>query len=154
MAKINASTVFVFVGENKIAKTTAYQLSVEMSQLDSTSNTSGFFKDHITKVAIWTISTDALTIFDGYSYSDLYNVFVNKQRVWLSIGDESNYTLLGLAAVESLTQTAEMENAASFAISFKGVGELYPTTLPGERYIIDELFEIIIDQDSNFLIYT
>jgi hypothetical protein len=47
-----------------------------------------------------------------------------------------------------------MEEAASISVSFKGVGGLYPTILPAERFIVDELFEIIIDQDGNFLVYT
>jgi hypothetical protein len=47
-----------------------------------------------------------------------------------------------------------MEQAASITATFKGVGGLYPTILPAERFIIDEILEIIIDQDGNFLVYT
>ena len=62
--------------------------------------------------------------------------------------------LLGLAMVESLSQSGEMESAASFSVSFTGVGQLYANDLPAERFIVDELFEKIIDQDGNFLVYT
>ena len=81
-------------------------------------------------------------------------MLITKQRVWVSIGSETNTIFLGLAMVESLTQSGEMESVASFSATFKGVGELYKTDLPAERFIIDELFEILIDQDSNFLVYT
>ena len=154
MAKLNGSTLFVLIGEQKIAKSKAYELSVEMQKLDSVSNANGMFTDHISKIGSWSLSTDALTIYDGYSYGDLYNLLITKQRVWLSIGSETNTIFLGLAMVESLTNSAELENVVSFSVSFKGVGELYETDIPAERFIIDELLEIIIDQDSNFLIYT
>ena len=154
MAKINGSTLFVLVGEQRIAKSKAYELSVEMEKLDSVSNTNGLFTDHISKIGSWSLSTDALTIYDGYSYGDLYNLLITKQRVWLSVGSETNTIFIGLAMVESLTQSAEMESVASFSVSFKGINELYQADLPAERFIIDELFEKIIDQDSNFLVYT
>lgn len=154
MAKLNGSTLFVLVGEQRIAKSKAYELSVEMEKLDSVSNINGMFTDHISKIGSWSLSTDALTIYDGYSYGDLYNLLITKQRVWLSVGSETNTIFIGLAMVESLTQSAEMENVANFSVSFKGINELYQADLPAERFIIDELFEIIIDQDSNFLVYT
>lgn len=154
MAKVNGSTLFVLVGEQMIAKAKAYELSIEMEQLDSVSNANGFFSDHISKIGSWSLSSDALTIYDGYSYGDLFEVFKNRQRVWLSIGSETDYNLLGLAMVESLSQSGEMENAASFSVSFTGVGQLYANDLPAERFIVDELFEKIIDQDGNFLVYT
>lgn len=154
MAKVNGSTLFVLVGDQIIAKSKAYNLSVEMEKLDSISNANGMFADHISKIGSWSLTSDALTIYDDYSYGDLYEIFKNRQRVYLSIGAETDYTLLGLAMVESLSQSAEMENAASYSVNFRGVGELYQTNLPAERFIIDELFEKIIDQDSNFLVYT
>lgn len=154
MGKVNGSTLFVIVGEQIIAKSKAYNLSVEMQKLDSVSNTNGMFTDHISKIGSWSLSSDALTIYDGFSYGQLFDIFKNRQRVWLSIGAETDYTLLGIAMVESLANSAEMENVASYSISFRGVGQLYATDLPAERFIIDELFEKIIDQDSNFLVYT
>jgi predicted secreted protein len=154
MGKVNGSTLFVIVGEQIIAKSKAYNLSVEMQKLDSVSNTNGMFTDHISKIGSWSLSSDALTIYDGFSYGQLIDIFKNRQRVWLSIGAETDYTLLGLAMVESLSNSAEMENVSSYSISFRGVGQLYATDLPAERFIIDELFERIIDQDSNFLVYT
>ena len=154
MAKINGSTLFVLVGEQMIAKTKAYELSIEMEQLDSVSNANGFFADHISKIGSWSLSSDALTIYDGYSYGDLYNLLISRQRVWLSIGSETDYNLLGLAMLDSLSQSGEIESAATFSVSFTGVGQLYANDLPAERFIVDELFEKIIDQDSNFLVYT
>jgi predicted secreted protein len=154
MAKVNGSTLFVLVGEQMIAKAKAYELSIEMEQLDSVSNANGFFSDHISKIGSWSLSSNALTIYDGYSYGDILEVFKNRQRVWLSIGSETDYNLLGMAMVESLSQSGEMENAASFSVSFTGVGQLYANDLPAERFIVDELFEKIIDQDGNFLVYT
>lgn len=154
MAKVNGSTLYVFVGENRIAKAKAYNISVEMSQLGSTSNQSGFFADHIQHIGSWSLSSESLLIYDGYSYGNLYDAFANRERVWLSIGDETNYTLIGLAVIEALTQTGPLEAVAAISAEFKGVGQLYPSTAPSERFIIDELLEKIIDQDSNFLIYT
>jgi hypothetical protein len=152
--KINGSSLFVFIGENKIAKTTGYNLSIEMSQLDSTSNESGFFADHIPHIARWTLTSDSLLIYDGYSYGNIYDAFINRERVWLSIGDETNYTLIGLALIASLSKSGPLEAVPSISVEFTGVGELYPSTTPFESFIIDELLERIIDQDSNFLIYT
>jgi hypothetical protein len=154
MAKVNGSTLFVLIGENRIAKTTGYNLSIEMSQLDSTSNESGFFADHIQHIASWTLTSDSLLIYDGYSYGNIYDAFINRQRVWLSIGDEANYTLLGLALISSLSKSGPLEAVPTISVEFTGVGEIYASTAPAERFIVDELFERIIDQDSNFLIYT
>jgi predicted secreted protein len=154
MAKLNGTTLFVLVGEQRIAKSKAYELSVEMQQLDSVSNANGMFTDHISKIGSWSLSTDALTIYDGYSYGDLYNLLITKQRVWISVGSETQTIFLGLAMVEALTQSGQMENVVTFSVNFKGIGELYQTDLPAERFIIDELLETIIDQDSNFLVYT
>ena len=154
MAKVNGSALFVTVGLNRVAKSTAYELSAEMGQLDRTSNESGFFADHISKLASWSLSSESLYIQDGYSFGDLFNAYVNRERVYLSAGQDDNLTFIGLAMIESLSQSAPLENVATISATFKGVGGLYPTILPAERFIIDELFEIIIDQDGNFLVYT
>lgn len=154
MAKVNGSALFVSVGLNKVAKSTAYNLSAEMSQLDSVSNDSGYFADHISKLGSWSISSDSFYIQDGFSFGDLYTAFVNRERVYLSAGQDDSLTFIGLATIETLSQSAEMETAAAMSITFKGVGGLYPTILPAERFIVDELYEIIIDQDGNFLVYT
>ena len=154
MAKVNGSALFVTVGLNRVAKSTSYELSAEMGQLDKTSNESGFFADHISKLASWSLSSDSLYIQDGFSFGDLFNAYVNRERVYLSAGQEDNLTFIGLAMIESLSQSAPMENVATISASFKGVGGLYPTILPADRFIVDELFQIIIDQDGNFLVYT
>jgi predicted secreted protein len=154
MAKVNGSALFVTVGLNQVAKSTAYELSAEMGQLDKTSNESGFFADHISRLASWSLSSESLYIQDGFSFSDLFNAYVNRERVYLSAGQDDNLTFIGLAMIESISQSAPMENVATISASFKGVGGLYPTILPAERFIVDELFEIIIDQDGNFLVYT
>lgn len=154
MAKVNGSALFVTVGLNRVAKSTSYELSAEMGQLDKTSNESGFFADHISKLASWSLSSESLYIQDGFSFGDLFNAYVNRERVYLSAGQDDNLTFIGLAMIESLSQSAPLENVATISATFKGVGGLYPTILPAERFIIDELFEIIIDQDGNFLVYT
>ena len=124
-----------------------------MSQLDSTSNQSGYFTDHITKLGSWSISSDSFYIQDGFSFGDLFNAYINRERIYLSAGQDDNLTFVGLATIQSLRQLAETENTAAISVTFTGVGPLYPNILPAERFIIDELFEIIIDQDSNFLVY-
>jgi len=154
MAKVNGSILFVTVGLNRVAKSTSYELSAEMGQLDKISNESGFFADHISRLASWSLSSESLYIQDGFSFGDLFNAYVNRERIYLSAGQEDSLTFIGLATIESLSQSAPMENVATISASFKGVGGLYPTILPAERFIIDELFEIIIDQDGNFLVYT
>ena len=154
MGKVNGSALFVTIGLDRVAKSTAYELSAEMGQLDKTSNESGFFADHISKLASWSLSSESLYIQDGFSFGDLFNAYVNRQRVYLSAGQDDNLTFIGLAMIESLSQSAPLENVATISATFKGVGGLYPTILPAERFIIDELFEIIIDQDGNFLVYT
>jgi hypothetical protein len=154
MAKVNGSALFVTVGLNRVAKSTSYELSAEMGQLDKTSNESGFFADHISRLASWSLSSESIYIQDGFSFGDLFNAYVNRERVYLSAGQDDNLTFIGLAMIESISQSAPMENVATISASFKGVGGLYPTILPAERFIVDELFEIIIDQDGNFLVYT
>ena len=154
MAKVNGSALVVYIGLDKVAKSTAYNLSAEMSQLDSVSNQSGFFADHISKLGSWSLSSDSLYIQDGFSFGNLFNAFINRERVYLSAGQEDNLTFIGLATIESLSQSAEMETAAAISVTFRGVGGLYPSILPTERFIIDELLEIIIDQDGNYLVYT
>jgi hypothetical protein len=154
MAKVNGSALFVTVGLNQVAKSTSYELSAEMGQLDKTSNESGFFADHISRLASWSLSSESLYIQDGFSFGDLFNAYVNRERVYLSAGQDDNLTFIGLAMIESISQSAPMENVATISATFKGVGGLYPTILPAERFIVDELFEIIIDQDGNFLVYT
>jgi len=154
MAKVNGSVLFVTVGLNRVAKSTSYELSAEMGQLDKTSNESGFFADHISRLASWSLSSESLYIQDGFSFGDLFNAYVNRERIYLSAGQDDSLTFIGLATIESLSQSAPMENVATISASFRGVGGLYPTILPAERFIIDELFEIIIDQDGNFLVYT
>ena len=154
MAKVNGSALFVTVGLDRVAKSTAYNLSAEMSQLDKTSNESGFFTDHVSRLGSWSLSSDSLYIQDGFSFGDLYNAYINRERIYLSAGQDDNLTFIGLATIESLAQSSPMEETASISATFKGVGGLYPTILPAERFIIDEILEIIIDQDGNFLVYT
>ena len=70
MAKVNGSALFVTVGLDRVAKSTAYNLSAEMSQLDKTSNESGFFTDHVSRLGSWSLSSDSLYIQDGFSFGD------------------------------------------------------------------------------------
>jgi hypothetical protein len=154
MAKVNGSGLFLKVGLNQVAKSTSYELSAEMGQLDKTSNESGFFADHISRLASWSLSSESLYIQDGFSFGDLFNAYVNRERVYLSAGQDDSLTFIGLATIESLSQSGPMEDIAKISATFKGVGGLYPTILPAQRFIVDELFEIIIDQNGNFLVYT
>lgn len=151
---INGSNLFVYVGIDKVAGSTSYTLNAEMNKLNKASNDSGFFADHISGIGTWDLSTDNLLIYDGYNYSQLFEIFANRQTVYLTIGGESGINYIGQAYIESISKSSPLEEVPKISVSFKGIKELYQTDLPLERFIIDELFEIIIDQFGNNLVYT
>jgi predicted secreted protein len=151
---VNGSTLFLYVGLDKVAKTKGYSLDVTMDQLPTTSNTSGFFRDQISKIGAWSISSDSLLVFDGFSYGYLYDLYLNRTKVFLSVGDEDGQSFLGSAFIESINSNGSLESVAAISVSFKGVGQLSISNVTGDRFIIDELFEVIIDQDGNNLVYT
>lgn len=150
---VNGSTLFLFVGLDKIAQSTGYQLDVTMEQIPKISNDSGFFSDHISKIGTWSISSDSLLLYNGFSYEDLFDLYVNRAKVFLSIGDENGQTFLGFALIESISANATFENVPAVSVSFTGVGQLSISDPTCDKYIIDELLEIIVDESGNFLIY-
>ena len=137
----NGTNLVVLVGSEVVAHSTSCSLSVSADLPDSTTKSSGGWADQIGGLKSWSLTTDGLATVDptGASYvvGDIFTQLASRTAVTVKFTTVSGSTPVvgdlywsGLAFIESMDVTADMESPATYSVSFTGTGVLSQGTNP------------------------
>jgi predicted secreted protein len=131
----NGTNLVVLVGSEVIAHSTSCSLSVSADLPDATTKSSGGWAEEIGGLRSWSLTTDGLATVEptnvNYSVGDIFSALNGRTAVTVKFTTASGSTAIvgdlawsGLAFVESLDITADMESPVTYSASFTGTGQL------------------------------
>jgi predicted secreted protein len=138
----NGTNLVVLVGSEVVAHSTSCSLSVSVDLPDSTTKSSQGWADQIGGLKSWSLSTDGLATVDPtgatYIVGDIFTALAARTAVTVKFTTVSSGSTViagdlywsGLAFIESLDVTADMESPATYSVSFTGQGALTQGTNP------------------------
>lgn len=130
----NGTLLVVKVGGVAVAHSTSCSLSVSTDLPDSTTKDSGGWAAQIQGLRSFSLSTDGLAVIEsaaaGVNVEDLFSSIASRTDVTVTFSTfvSGDKIWTGLAAVESLDFTGDMESPATYSASFTGTGPLVMTT--------------------------
>ena len=138
----NGTNLVVLVGTEVVAHSTSCSLSVSVDLPDSTTKSSQGWADQIGGLKSWSLTTDGLATVDPtgatYIVGDIFTALAARTAVTVKFTTVSTGSTViagdlvwsGLAFIESLDVTADMESPATYSVSFTGTGVLTQGTNP------------------------
>jgi len=140
----NGTSLVVLIGSEVIGFATSCSLSIAIDAPDASTKQSLGWADEIGGQKSWSLTTDGLaTVVPGavanyISTTELANFAILRQPVTVKFTTVDNGTsptpgvtpvpndtyYSGLAFIESVDMTADMENPVTYSVSFKGTGPL------------------------------
>ena len=138
----NGTNLVVLVGSEVVAHSTSCSLSVSVDLPDSTTKSSQGWADQIGGLKSWSLTTDGLATVDPtgatYIVGDIFTALAARTAVTVKFTTVSTGSTViagdlywtGLAFIESLDVTADMESPATYSVSFTGTGVLTQGTNP------------------------
>lgn len=130
----NGTLLVVKVGGIAFAHSTSCSLSVSTDLPDASTKDSQGWAAQIQGQRSWSVSTDGLAVIEASA------ALINVEDLFSSISSRTDVTLTfstfvsgdkiwtGVAQIESLDFTGDMESPATFSASFTGTGPLVMTT--------------------------
>jgi predicted secreted protein len=137
----NGTNLVVLVGTEVVAHSTSCSLSVSADLPDATTKSSGGWAEEIAGLRSWSLTTDGLATVEptnvNYSVGDIFSALNGRTAVTVKFTTVTGSTLVvgdlawtGLAFVESLDITADMESPVTYSASFTGTGVLTQAANP------------------------
>ena len=138
----NGTNLVVLVGSEVVAHSTSCSLSVSVDLPDSTTKSSQGWAEQIGGLKSWSLTTDGLATVDPtgatYIVGDIFTALAARTAVTVKFTTVSTGSTViagdlvwsGLAFIESLDVTADMESPATYSVSFTGTGVLTQGTNP------------------------
>jgi predicted secreted protein len=138
----NGTSLVVLIGTEVIGFATSCSLSLAIDAPDASTKQSLGWAEEIGGQRSWSLTTDGLatvvpgTVATYVSTTELANVAKDRVAVTVKFTTVDNSTVggvtpvlgdtyySGLAFIESLDITADMENPVTYSVSFKGTGPL------------------------------
>lgn len=131
----NGTNLVVLVGNEVVAHSTSCSLSVSVDLPDSTTKSSDGWAQQIGGLKSWSLTTDGLATVDptgaNYVVGDIFTTLKDRTTVTVKFTTVTGSTPVvgdlywtGLAFIESLDVTADMESPATYSVSFTGQGVL------------------------------
>jgi predicted secreted protein len=137
----NGTNLVVLVGSEVIAHSTSCSLSVSADLPDATTKQSGGWAEEIGGLRSWSLTTDGLATVEptgtNYVVGDIFSALNSRTAVTVKFTTATGSTVIvgdlawsGLAFVESLDITADMESPVTYSASFTGTGVLTQAANP------------------------
>jgi len=131
----NGTNLVVLVGSEVVAHSTSCSLSVSVDLPDATTKSSEGWAQQIGGLKSWSLTTDGLATVDptgaNYVVGDIFTALKDRTTVTVKFTTVTGSTPVpgdlywtGLAFIESLDVTADMESPATYSVSFTGQGVL------------------------------
>ena len=142
----NGTSLVVLIGTEVIGYATSCSLNLAIDTPDASTKQSLGWADEIGGQKSWSLTTDGLaTVVPGstasyVSTTELSNLAIARTAVTVKFTTVDNSTVggitpvvgdtyySGLAFIESVDMTADMENPVTYSVSFKGTGPLAIST--------------------------
>lgn len=125
-----------------IAHATSHSIEPSMETRDRATKDTGKWKGKVAGLLGWTASCEALALYDGYSWHDLFALFTNRTKVKIKLAGRTAGTTgqyipelagdkyaEGSAYITSMPLTAPNNEDATMSVSFEGDGELEQKTV-------------------------
>lgn len=126
-----------------IAHSKSHTLEPSGQTRERSSKDTGKWVHKVMSLLSWTAGCEALACHDGFSYNDIFALWVNRQPVKIKIAGrdavDSNDTWTpeqvgdtyfeGQALIVNIPKNAPNNEDATFSISFEGTGKLEPKTV-------------------------
>ena len=130
MAKINGTSIGVYVGGTLVAASTSANLDMSIDEITVTSKDSAGRKEILPGTSSWSVSGDFLDDVgsSNYEFKDFHALYKNKTVVEVrlqetGIGTGEDY-YIGFAYLTSVSRSAPMEDAVTGSYTFTGTGLL------------------------------
>ncbi len=136
----NGTNLVVLVGSEVVAHSTSCSLSVSVDLPDSTTKSSNGWADQIGGLKSWSLTTDGLATVEptgaNFVVGDIFTQLASRTAVTVKFTTVSTGSTVvpgdlvwsGLAFIESLDVTADMESPVTYSVSFTGQGQLTQAT--------------------------
>ena len=132
----NGTNLVVLVGTEVVAHSTSCSLSVSADLPDATTKSSDGWAQEIGGLKNWSLTTDGLATVEptgaNFVVGDIFTQLASRTAVTVKFTTVSTGSTVvpgdlvwsGLAFIESLDITADMESPATYSVSFTGTGAL------------------------------
>ena len=130
MAKVNGTTLGVYVGGTLVAASTSANLEMSIDEITVTSKDSLGRKEILPGTTSWSISGDFLDDIgsSNYEFKDFHALYKNRTVVEVRFQDETLSSAedyyIGQAYLTSVSRSAPMEDVVTGSYTFTGTGLL------------------------------
>jgi hypothetical protein len=125
--KINGNEVNIYLGGLKIAHSTAAVLTInnDSTEVASESDT----RDYIPSWKTWDIRGNGFISYDydadRANNSIMYDYYEQRKRFIVEVKGAGGIIYVGIAMIDSIDESFEMESTAQYTLNIKGCGRLY-----------------------------
>jgi predicted secreted protein len=128
MAKVNGTSIGVYVGGTLVAASTSANLDMSIDEITTTSKDSSGRKEFIPGTSSWSVSGDFLDDVgsSSYEFADFHALYKNKTQVQVRVSTQvagSTY-YMGFSYLTSISRSLPMEDAVTGSYTFTGTGLL------------------------------
>jgi len=130
--KFNGTSLLVYVDDVAIGHATSHTVNVNAEMIDVTTKSSSGWKDVLPGLRDWSIDCDGFVAYDATEgISEAFADLTGRTQVTLKFSTEvtGDARWTGDAYVSSIQQTAAVEDAVTYSISFAGDGSLTEETV-------------------------
>jgi predicted secreted protein len=126
MAKINGTSVWIYIGGTLIAGSTSATLNMNVAEIEVTSKDSLGRKEIIPGKTDWSISGDFLDDVgsSNIEFEDLQGYYENRTQAFIQFVDSAGKSYQGFCYLTSVSREAPMEDVVSGSYTFTGTGLL------------------------------
>lgn len=116
--------LYYWDGSSSIAFSSAtnctFQSTMELMPVSSIS--SAWAAEYRPDLASWTVDCDGLLAFDGFDFEDFLNLQYNRTQITIkfTVNTSPAYTITGLANIQSITYSGDVNGVATYSVSFQG----------------------------------
>jgi predicted secreted protein len=123
MAVINGNDVGVYVEGTLIGCLTNATFNSSNEEIDVTCKDNGGARQVLPGGRTWSIAFEGFfNPSSSYTLDDLMDVHVDKTRVWVKMGDNTNLTITGYCYLNDITWEGPLNAGSTFSGTFSGDG--------------------------------
>ncbi len=124
---VNGTSLLLYVDGTAVSHSTNFTINMTMETRDATTKDSSGWSDKLEGLRSWSIDGEAMMAFDAtYGFDDLFALYNGRTSATVlfstEVSGDKYYT--GTGYLTSLSETAGVEDSATFSFTFEGTGTL------------------------------